>query len=81
LEGGLNAVENTTATRKEQCVGTLKADERDANAYTLIRQMARCKMCGLVFMVVDWLPWRTKGYCSKHCLPWRDSPAGKDGAV
>jgi hypothetical protein len=49
----------------------------------LTREMRTCKTCGLSFMVVGWLAWRTEGYCSKTCRPWRDNEtqsAGKEAA-
>lgn len=51
---------------------------KQSGSNILTREVATCKTCGLAFMVVDWLPWRTEGYCSKACQPWRESLSGKE---
>ncbi len=37
----------------------------------LIRQWPACIYCGAGFMLVDWLPWRTRRLCSKECQKLR----------
>ena len=29
----------------------------------------RCRTCGLGYLPVGWLEWRTRGYCTQDCDP------------
>lgn len=36
-------------------------------SYGASSAVATCRQCGLVFLQVDWMPWRRAGYCSDLC--------------
>ena len=40
---------------------------------------SKCPTCGLNFLPVEWLEWRSRGYCQKKCDPtYKEEPAEID---
>lgn len=46
------------------------------------KRLDRCRACHMWFLPVDWLPWRTRGYCCAACEPAVMSPPkGRKGVT